>query len=159
MRSAQLHFQLAAKLGVSERVRFCGKVSDIPNFLRSVDLFVFCSHKEAYPVAALEAMACGLPSVVKPESHQCKTSTSPAKRRLVVPPDDCEAFASAIDSIAGLIGHRQSLGNKARKRAEATFSLDEEARRYQDFYADLLHPGATFNQASALFEMKAALRA
>ncbi|MHA1263845.1 MAG: glycosyltransferase family 4 protein [Candidatus Helarchaeota archaeon] len=55
--------QVANKLGVSDRVRFIGKVPHniIPRFLAKADLFIFPSTKEGFPNAILEAMGASLP--------------------------------------------------------------------------------------------------
>jgi len=135
--------QLAVALGVNKRVRFCDKVQNVSTFLRSVDLFAFCSHKEACPVAALEAMACGLPSVVTaiPAMRDIHLNGETA---LVVPPDDLQAFASSIGSLMREPLRRKQLGLSARKRVEIGFTLNTEALRYQRFYNDVLGQSARF---------------
>lgn len=55
--------QMAADAGVSDKVILAGYRSDIPDILHAADLFVFPSFHEGMPVAALEAMACGLPLI------------------------------------------------------------------------------------------------
>ena len=37
---------------------------DVPNFLKTLDIFLFPSRREGLPSAVLEAMSCGLPCVV-----------------------------------------------------------------------------------------------
>ena len=52
---------LAAELGVSDRVHLLGYRKDIEELIRSADLFCFPSKREGLGLAAVEAMACGLP--------------------------------------------------------------------------------------------------
>ncbi|SDL09830.1 UDP-glucose:(heptosyl)LPS alpha-1,3-glucosyltransferase [Maridesulfovibrio ferrireducens] len=52
---------LAEKLGVAKRVRFLGKVTDMPAFYGSSDIFVLPSYYDACSNSVLEALACGLP--------------------------------------------------------------------------------------------------
>jgi glycosyltransferase involved in cell wall biosynthesis len=54
---------LANKLGVSEKVRFLGFRDDIPEICAMSDIFIFPSYQEGLPVAAMEAMAAGLPVI------------------------------------------------------------------------------------------------
>lgn len=56
---------LAKKLGISNIVRFMGRISndEIPKALNEMDVFVNCSKQESFGVNILEAMACGLPVV------------------------------------------------------------------------------------------------
>lgn len=56
---------LAARHGVSDRVRFLGYVPDeaLPDLYRAADLFAMPSTGEGFGIAYLEAMACGTPSL------------------------------------------------------------------------------------------------
>ncbi len=58
--------QLAASLGLSNRVSFHGQVGheNVIELMRQADLFCFpTTSSEGFPKAALEAMACGLPVI------------------------------------------------------------------------------------------------
>jgi glycosyltransferase involved in cell wall biosynthesis len=134
--------ELAAALGVQVKVRFCGKVSDIPGFLHTVDGFVFCSLREACPVAALEAMACQLASTVT-DIPAMRDIHIPGATALVVPPDDVEAFASALDRLSSDPNVRRQLGEAARRRVVFRFNLDQETKRYTELYNALFRHKAT----------------
>ena len=54
----------ADRLGLSGRVTFLANVEDVRPHLRLADFFVLSSDKEGFPLARLDAMACGIPSVV-----------------------------------------------------------------------------------------------
>lgn len=128
---------LAGELGVTDKIRFCGKTMDVPGFLHNVDLFVFSSHKEACPVACLEAMGCCLSSVVTdiPAMRDIHINGETA---LVVPAGDVDAFAQAIDNLAGDPERRRKMGVAARQLAETKFTLDSEATSYQELYQQML---------------------
>jgi mannosylfructose-phosphate synthase len=57
---------LASELGLSERVTFAGFVpeSEIADLYRAADVFVLPSRYEPFGMTAIEAMACGTPTVV-----------------------------------------------------------------------------------------------
>ncbi|MGZ5033217.1 MAG: glycosyltransferase family 4 protein [Usitatibacter sp.] len=57
----------AHRLGLAERVRFVGSVSDVRPYYAAADSFVLATHYDPQPNAALEAMACGLPVVTTPK--------------------------------------------------------------------------------------------
>jgi len=53
----------AAALGIAGRVRFLGARTDVGPLLANADLFLLPSEQESFGLAALEAMACGVPVV------------------------------------------------------------------------------------------------
>lgn len=52
---------LAARYGISKKIYFAGKQSDICGWLSAFDVFLFPSKFEGLPIAALEAQANGVP--------------------------------------------------------------------------------------------------
>ncbi|MEI6847488.1 MAG: N-acetyl-alpha-D-glucosaminyl L-malate synthase BshA [Chlorobiaceae bacterium] len=55
---------LVRQLGITDRVKFLGKLDDIVPLLSIADLMLMPSNAESFGLAALEAMACGVPVVV-----------------------------------------------------------------------------------------------
>ncbi|MGH7569066.1 MAG: N-acetyl-alpha-D-glucosaminyl L-malate synthase BshA [Gemmatimonadales bacterium] len=55
--------QEADQLGLRADVRFLGKVDQVADVLRGGDLFLLPSETESFGLAALEAMACGVPVI------------------------------------------------------------------------------------------------
>ena len=53
----------AAALGLAADVEFLGERVDLPAVLQEADLFLLPSETESFGLAALEAMACGVPVV------------------------------------------------------------------------------------------------
>jgi UDP-glucose:(heptosyl)LPS alpha-1,3-glucosyltransferase len=56
----------ARTLGIGDRVRFVGAVSDVRPYYAAADVFALATLYDPQPNAALEAMACGLPIVTTP---------------------------------------------------------------------------------------------
>src|SRR5213594_1884938 len=59
----ELAQQEAERLGVKRDVRFVGRVDDVGDLLQRADLFLLPSETESFGLAALEAMACGVPVI------------------------------------------------------------------------------------------------
>ena len=55
--------QEAKDLGISDHVVFLGYRHDVPQLCRASDLFAFMTLREGLPVALMEAMSCGLPTI------------------------------------------------------------------------------------------------
>ena len=54
----------AVRLGCADRLQLVEHTSSIEQYYRAADIFVLPSKREGLPNALLEAMACGLPSIV-----------------------------------------------------------------------------------------------
>jgi glycosyltransferase involved in cell wall biosynthesis len=90
---------VAAECGRAERLVFAGATHNVPDYMRAADLFVLPSKREGLPVALLEAMACGLPSVASRLPGSTDTIIADGDNGLLVPPGDPAALAVAIAAL------------------------------------------------------------
>ncbi len=96
---ADLH-ELAARLGLGERVRFLGYRSDAVEVMSGFDLFTLPSLHEGRPLALMEAMALGLPVVVTPVGGMADMIED-GRSGLVVPASEPSALARAFERVTG----------------------------------------------------------
>jgi glycogen synthase len=126
--------QLAASLGIGERVMFLGKVSDEEReiLLSGSSLFVLPSVVEPFGIAALEAMAAGLPTIVSKTSGVAEISSGVFR----VDFWDVEEFASRMAELLEYPTLRHTMGEQGRwealragwpERARETDAVYEEA--------------------------------
>ena len=110
---------LGRKLGIEKSVHWLGHVSDPFPLLRGAKLFVMTSRFEGMPNSLLEAMACGLPSVISNASPgPCELiGYGESAAELIVPVEDAESTAEAIIRLARDHTLRRRLGDAARERA------------------------------------------
>jgi glycosyltransferase involved in cell wall biosynthesis len=101
--------------------------------LERSDLFVLPSTGEGMPMALLEAMACGLPSIVSDSGAMGAMVTS-ADAGMVVPVGDAAALASALDAAAGDPAWRRAAGAGARSWVERTHGRRVGVRELDGLY-------------------------
>jgi glycosyltransferase involved in cell wall biosynthesis len=87
---------LTRQLGIGDRVRFPGYVSDLPRWMRSSDVFVSASLHEGHPNVVLEAMAAGIPIVVSDISSHREFLTGDSA--VLFDPDSPTRLARALIS-------------------------------------------------------------
>lgn len=109
---------IAEQEGVSARVRFSGELTGeaLAMALRSADVFVLPSRSEGFGVAAVEALAIGLP-VVATRCGGPQDTVGPHDGALVEP-DDAEALAAGIEAVCRKLGSfdRAAIAERARER-------------------------------------------
>ena len=129
--------RLVKRMGLEKTVVFLGKRSDAVKFLWLCDIFVLPSVSEGLGLAAIEAMAAGRP-VVATRVGGIPEAVRDGVDGLLVPPRDPEALARAIVTLARDEGLRRRMGEAGRRRAREEFSVEEAARRYEEFYLEIL---------------------
>jgi glycosyltransferase involved in cell wall biosynthesis len=127
---------LARELGLTDRCRLAGLVSDVPAFLRGLDLFVLSSDSEQHPNALIEAMASGLPCA-STRVGSVEEILEGGRAGLIVSPGDRPALTAAIRSLAQDAPRRRELAQKARRRACEGYGLERMVRSYADLYNGL----------------------
>lgn len=124
------------KLGIINNVIFTGFINDIREILSSIDLLVFPSLSEGFPMVVLEAMAMGKP-IVATRIDGITEQISDGKEGLLVPPKDPSALAEAVSKLIGNRKLAKSMGLAARKKAEAEFSVEKMIAETEKVYQSL----------------------
>jgi glycosyltransferase involved in cell wall biosynthesis len=130
---------LAEKLNVARHVRFLGFVEhdEMPQHYAQADLFVLPSRRESFGLVLAEAMACGLP-VVATTAGAIPEVVEDGVTGVLVPPDEPEALAEAINSLLSDRETRAAMGMKGRERVEKHFTWDKVAQRLIEGYHKML---------------------
>jgi UDP-glucose:(heptosyl)LPS alpha-1,3-glucosyltransferase len=96
-RNPDRYLRLARELGVEKRIRFLGRVDNMVDFYRGVDIFVLATFYDACSNAVLEALACGC----KVLSSSMNGSARFLPERWVFPdPSDTRNLARLVREVA-----------------------------------------------------------
>jgi glycosyltransferase involved in cell wall biosynthesis len=127
--------QLAANLGLRERVHFLGFRHDISEIMKAVDLFVFPSRYEACTLVLLEAMATGLPVITAVTAGGAEIVT-PECGIVLSDSEDTQALAQALITLADDRHLRNQMGHTARAIAQR-HSWTSKAKSYVDLFEEI----------------------
>ena len=117
-------------------VRFLGVLDDLITFYHAIDLFMFLPTGEAFPLALLEAMACGLP-VIAAKKRPLEECVSP-EGAVFVNDADVNEVAQAISELISNPAKRAQMGQENRRRAEKNFAWSTTADQYMNLFTEKL---------------------
>lgn len=129
--------KLAAELGVTARTSFPGRVASALTYLQAADCYLMPSREEGFGVAALEAMAVGLPVVLS--SRPCLTDFSIYSAEIMYADLSPEEFAAQIVRLADLTqARRMEIGADLSQIIRKHFASQIGAGRYLQTYQQLM---------------------
>ncbi len=131
---------LAQTLGIADRVTFAGSVAEkeLPEHLRLGDVFVFPStdRSEAFGIAALEALACGVP-VIASDLPGVRTIVRDHETGLLVPAGSSSALALSMAELLDAPFTRREMGDRARRMVVEEYALEKHAEKWKTLLAGL----------------------
>ncbi len=140
---------IAREFVISGHVKFCGEVtgSKLHALYSEADLFVLPSREEGFGIVFLEAMSYGLP-VVAARAGGTLEVIEDGVTGLLVPPEQPDALAGALEDLLGDSARLQALGEAGRCRVQENFLFEHFSRRWQRWLAGLL-PEAVYRARQA----------
>jgi glycosyltransferase involved in cell wall biosynthesis len=137
--------RVAAELHLEGYVDFSGEVrhDELPDIYRAADAFVLSSWHEAECMAALEAMACGLPWVAPPVGALSDCALKGETSGIVVRERSARAMAEAMLTMMSLRPEeRLSWGVAARRRVEDDYRLEKQTESLLGVLTELTQGGS-----------------
>jgi len=127
--------QLAQQLGVADRVRFLGQVSehDLPALYNAATLYVGASRRsegmdvEGFGISFTEASASGLP-IVGGDSAGVPDAVRDGETGFLVPPENAAALAAAVTRLLADPDLAGRIGGAGRRAAETHYNWDRVVR-------------------------------
>jgi glycosyltransferase involved in cell wall biosynthesis len=140
---------IAAQAGVSDRVRFIGRVgrSELPSFMRSAAALVSVPWYEPFGMVALEGMACGVPVVASAVGGQKETVVN-GVTGVLVPPRHPRALAKALRALLDDPVRRTAYGIAGADRAMVRYGWGRIASETLAVYGEVLSARSLERSAS-----------
>jgi glycosyltransferase involved in cell wall biosynthesis len=125
-----------AELPLAGRVRFLGSRNDVPDLLRTADLFVLPTRHETFGLVVGEAMAASVP-VITTRVGGVPEVTGEADAAVLLDPDDLPGLVREMDRLLGAGAERTALGRRGRASIERRFGREVFGRKLEALYQEL----------------------
>jgi len=129
--------RLAHELGVDRHVTFLGKQDHVERLLPKAHALLMPSELEGFGLAALEAMACGVPPVATNVGGVPELIT-PGVDGFLETPGDIPAQAARVVELLSSDDVHERMAQAARQTAVARFCTDHIIPRYEQYYEEVL---------------------
>ena len=123
--------------GLAEAVTLTGLVRDVVSHVRQWDLFVSASADEGQGLAVLEAMAIGVPVVVRPVAGLVDFITADRTGFVIAQPT-AKGIADAIEQAWTQPAAARSIARRARRLVEQRYAWDRMLPIFARLYANPL---------------------
>ena len=121
-----------------DRVRFLGQQDSAVEVAGMSHVFLLPSELESFGLAALEAMACGVP-VVGTDAGGMPEVVQDGSTGFLRPVGDIEGMAARVLEILKDEERRCEMGRAGRRRAAELFATDPIVDRYESYYDRVLN--------------------
>lgn len=118
----------------SNNIHFLDRRSDIPQIMKTCDVFVLSSHWEGFGLVAVEAMAAGLPVIV---SNVEGLSEVVGDGGLLFSPGDSQELSDMIVRVSSDDLYKRNMIQKGFEKS-VTYSIEDNVRRQIEIYRQLI---------------------
>jgi len=121
--------------GLADRVRFLGElpIAELPRWYQRISIYAFTSRNEGFGLTLIEAMAAGA-ALVAARAGAAETVVADGATGVLVPTGDAAALAAALEPLMGDPSRAREMGERARARVIAEFSIEAEAGQIAAVY-------------------------
>jgi mannosyltransferase len=125
--------------GLADRIRMLGErpIAELPPWYQRVSIYAFTSRNEGFGLTLIEAMAAGA-ALVATRAGAAETVVVDGETGVLVPTGDAAALAAALEPLMRDPERARAMGEKARARVLAEFSIEVEAERIAAVYRKVL---------------------
>ncbi len=126
-----------ARHGLADQVQFLGAVTDMPALYAAADVVLMPSQTEASPIAALEALACGVPVLISAPANTDQVLVD-GRHGWQIDEATASTIAAGLRAILRTTAaQRQPMGQCARQHVLERFTLQRVVRDFERLYDEL----------------------
>jgi len=132
-----IRHELAQNLA-NGQVIFAGTVANVQEYMQASDVFLFPSRREGFGTVLVEAMACGLPSVVHNIEGITNFIIEDGVEGFILHDENTAAYAETIIRLLSDAAEYRAVSAKARQKALSAFGAEVIDQQYRRMYKRLL---------------------
>lgn len=128
--------QLAARLGIADRVRFLGYRADAPDIIRCSDAVLLPSIREGLPRCVMEALSLGVPVIgcrVRGTEELLDDGCG-----IICEPGDVAGLAAAMQWVIRHPEEAREMGRKGRAKMQGPYEISNIIRLHEELYEEAL---------------------
>jgi len=129
--------RLAVSYGIKNRIHFLGKQNSVEDLLSLADLMLMPSEMESFGLAALEAMACSVPSIAT-RVGGVPELVDDGVTGMLFPVGDTDGMAAAAIDLLTHKNRLSEMSHAARQTAQKLFCSSNVIPLYERFYESVL---------------------
>jgi len=129
--------KLCRQINLCEHVKFLGKQDGLVDILNAADVFLIPSQSESFGLAALEAMACGVP-VVSSSVGGLPELVKHNDSGFIAEIGDIDRMSKYVIDLLTNSRKYEIFSNNARRRAIELFGIDKIVPYYENYYQTVL---------------------
>ena len=128
-----------AAAGLQSRIIITGEleIEEVQRWYQRLTIYAFTSRNEGFGLTLIEAMATGS-ALVASRAGAAERVVEDGITGVLTPPGNVDALVAALDPLMRDPALAVAMGERARARVEAKFSLDAEAKAIADVYRRLI---------------------
>src|SRR6202011_4549131 len=125
--------------GLQARIVITGEleIEEVQRWYRRLTIYAFTSRNEGFGLTLIEAMAVGA-ALVASRAGAAELVVEDGVSGVLTPPGDADALVTALEPLMRDRASAADMGERARARVLAKFSLDAEASRIAQIYRTLV---------------------
>ena len=129
--------ELFRKYGLEDRLRILPEVDQIESYYAATDLYVGPSLEDSFAFPPLEAMACGIPTIVSSQMGVSEIISDGVDGFILKDPRDSDRLAELIRLLYGNVALRQRIGEAAARTA-CEYTWERNARQLNQLIQDVV---------------------
>jgi glycosyltransferase involved in cell wall biosynthesis len=121
---------------LEKRIHLLGFRKDIPDLMRTFDIFLLPSLWEGFGIVLIEALAAGKP-IVATNTSSIPEIVEDGRNGILVPPENSEAISDALTRLISEPELKTKFGKEGQKIVQEKFTTERMINNYEKIFSEM----------------------